>query len=270
MSQLKSKTIGCIGMGNMGTAIISGLSAKMPAENLIIHDIDPNKLDSLSAKYGVVTAESDRSLVTESNIVIIAVKPAVVSSVLMQVKDLVADSIIVSVAAGITIDSIEKVIGSSTRVIRVMPNTPALIDEGMSVLSSNKNIDDKSLSIVEEIFSEIGKVLVLPESMMDAVTGLSGSGPAYAFTFIQAMTDGGVKMGIPRDKAIILAAQTLLGSARLVLDSVEDPIALRGKVTSPGGTTIDGVHILEKAGFSGIVMDAVEAATLKSKKLGEK
>jgi len=180
------------------------------------------------------------------------------------------DTIIVSIAAGVTIAAMEQAAGGDKKLIRVMPNTPSVAGEGMSVLSPNKNIDAKALDIVENIFSQIGKVLVLSEELMDSVTGLSGSGPAYVFTFIQALTDGGVKMGIPRDKSLVLAAQTVLGSAKLVLETGEDPISLRGKVTSPGGTTIEGVHILEKKGFSGIVIDAVEAGTLKSRKLGEK
>jgi pyrroline-5-carboxylate reductase len=138
----------------------------------------------------------------------------------------------------------------------------------MSVISTAKDTDDKLLAIAGEIFSCLGRVLILPEKHMDAVTAVSGSGPAYGFTLIQGMIDGGVKSGIPRDKATILAAQTILGAAKMVLDSQDDPITLRGKVTSPGGTTIEAVHILEKAGFSGIIMDAIEAARVKSEKLG--
>jgi len=145
-----------------------------------------------------------------------------------------------------------------------------MVGEGMSVLSPNDHVDEQSLLEVEQIFAKIGRVAVLPEKLMDAVTGLSGSGPAYVFTFIQALADGGVKLGIPRDKAVMLAAQTVLGSAKYVLESGEDPSTLRGRVTSPGGTTIEGIHVLERSGFSGIVMDAVEKAAQKSQKLGER
>jgi pyrroline-5-carboxylate reductase len=138
----------------------------------------------------------------------------------------------------------------------------------MSVISPASDTDNKLLAISEEIFSYLGRVMILPEKLMDAVTAVSGSGPAYGFTLIQAMVDGGVKMGLPRDKATILAAQTILGAAKMILESKDDPITLRGKVASPGGTTIEAIHILERSGFSGILMDAIEAAKCKSEKLG--
>jgi len=262
--------IGCIGAGNMGAAIILGLASDIPAKNLMIYDIEKSRTDLLSEKYGIISSGSIQSLADNSDIIIIAVKPDTVAEVISKIKNTIKNKVIVSIAAGVTIDSIEKEAGKSCKIIRVMPNTPALTGEGMSVLSPNKNIDNTTLQKVEKIFSGIGRVLVLPEKMMNAVTGLSGSGPAYVFTFIQALTDGGVKMGIPRSKALILAAQTVMGAAKMVMETGEDPAALRSSVTSPGGTTIDGIHILERAGFSGIVIDAVEAASEKSRILGEK
>jgi pyrroline-5-carboxylate reductase len=162
----------------------------------------------------------------------------------------------------------EKLLGADKKIIRAMPNTPALIGEGMTVLSPNSSLDNESLEAVKEIFQLTGNVLVLPEKHLDAVTGLSGSGPAYVFTFIQALADGGVKMGIPRKEAELLSAQTVLGAAKMVLEGGKGPVELRNSVTSPGGTTIEGLHSLEKGGFSGLVMDAVEAATKRSKNLG--
>jgi pyrroline-5-carboxylate reductase len=178
--------------------------------------------------------------------------------------------VIISIAAGVTIGSIEAITGDKTKVIRTMPNTPAMVGEGMTVLSQNKHVDGVELATAEQIFSLLGKTAVMPEKLLNAVTAISGSGPAYGFTLIQAMADGGVKLGIPRDKAVLLAAQTLKGAAAMVLESGEDPISLRGKVTSPGGTTIAAVHVLERAGFSGIMIDAIEEASRVSEKLGEK
>jgi pyrroline-5-carboxylate reductase len=265
------KTIGCFGAGNMGGAILSRLAAGMDPGLLAVYDIDAGKAAAMSRKTGITAPTSSEDLARKSDVIIIAVKPDAVASVLGAVKGVLSsETIIVSIAAGVSIGSIEKILGGSAKIVRVMPNTPAMVGEGMSVLSPNSNIDDDSLLEVEQIFSKIGKVLVLPEKLMDAVTGLSGSGPAYVFTFIQALADGGVKLGIPRDKALVLAAQTVLGSAKYVLESGEDPTALRGKVTSPGGTTIEGIHVLERSGFAGIVMDAVEKAAQKSQRLGEK
>ena len=265
------KRIGCIGTGNMGGAIMSRLAAGADASLLSIYDIDAAKAETLSKKTGIALAKSAGALAGASDILILAVKPAMIAEVIREVKSsLSSGSVIVSIASGITITAMEKALGQTGKIVRVMPNTPSMVGEGMSVLSPNVNVDENSLLEVEQIFSKIGRVLVLPEKLMDAVTGLSGSGPAYVFTFIQAMADGGVKLGIPRDKALVLAAQTVLGSARYILESGEDPMVLRGKVTSPGGTTIEGVHVLERSGFSGIVMDAVEKAAQKSERLGEK
>jgi len=266
-----TRRIGCIGAGNMGGAILSRLAAAGDPSILSVYDIAAGKADAMVNGTGITIAKSPEDLARASEILIIAVKPDAVSTSLGAIKDAIAaDCIVVSIAAGIAIAAMEKILGPSRKIVRVMPNTPAMVGEGMSVLSPNGSVDDSSLIEVERIFSTIGRVLVLPEKLMDAVTGLSGSGPAYIFTFIQALADGGVKLGIPRDKALILAAQTVMGSARYVLESGEDPMVLRGMVTSPGGTTIEGVHVLERSGFSGIVMDAVEKAAHKSQRLGDK
>ncbi|MBN2158975.1 MAG: pyrroline-5-carboxylate reductase [Spirochaetes bacterium] len=265
------KSIGCIGAGNMGSAIVSRLAAGGDSRILTVYDIDARKAADLARAGGIAQSESLESLVRASEILIVAVKPDTVGIVLDAVRESISpDAIVVSIAAGVSIGAMEKALGPSAKIVRVMPNTPAMVGEGMSVLSHNRNVDTASLREVEGIFSQIGRVIVLPEKLMDAVTGLSGSGPAYVFTFIQALADGGVKLGIPRDKALILAAQTVLGSAKYILESGEDPMSLRGRVTSPGGTTIEGIHVLERCGFAGIVMDAVEKAAQKSQKLGEK
>lgn len=265
------KIIGCIGTGNMGSAIMLRLATGLDPALLMIYDKDTARSDTLSRGAGISVSSTPQSLASESGVVIIAVKPDAVPAVIGEIRGaLKPGAIIVSIAAGVSIAAIEVLTGSPVKIVRVMPNTPSMVGEGMSVLSPNDHVDEQSLLEVEQIFSKIGKVTVLPEKLMDAVTGLSGSGPAYVFTFIQALADGGVKLGIPRDKAIMLAAQTVLGSAKYVLESGEDPAALRGRVTSPGGTTIEGIHVLERSGFSGIVMDAVEKAAQKSQKMGER
>ena len=266
---LSEKTIGCIGTGNMGSTIISGLSSRLKKEKIVAFDANSRTLESVKLKYGVIIADNIIDLTKKCDVIILAVKPDVVSTVVNELKDVVANKIIISIAAGVTISSIEDVISPPQGIIRVMPNTPALIGKGISVLSPNKNVDDESLGQVLEMFEFLGAVMVLPEKLMDAVTAVSGCGPAYCYTLIQAMTDGGVKSGIPRDKALILSAQTIFGAAAMVLESGEEPIALRGRVTSPGGSTIEAVHTLERSGFSGIVMDAIESAKNKSEELGK-
>ncbi len=265
------KIIGCIGAGNMGAAILVRLAGSYDPKYLRAYDIDPSKTDTLLRDCSIGTEQSPESLAGNSAIIILAVKPDVVATVLESVKKNVsADKLIISIAAGVKISSLEQILGASTKIVRVMPNAPVLVGEGMSVLSPNSRVDNDSLLEAEQLFSKIGRVMVLPEKLLDAVTGLSGSGPAFAFTFIQALADGGVKLGIPRDKALLLAAQTVYGSAKYVLDGVEDPISLRNRVASPGGTTIEGIFTLERSGFAGIVMEAVEKAALKSLKLGER
>ncbi len=270
MGILDKKIIGCVGAGNMGTAILTRLSQTLNKDNIVCFDIDKAKLDSLKKDIGIRTAKTVKELSNECDIIILAVKPDIIAAVAKEIDASIKDKIIISIAAGVSINSIKENLKSSHKIIRVMPNTPALIGEGMSVLSPDADVDDESLETAKEIFKSVGMVEVLPEKLMDAVTALSGCGPAYGFTLIQAMTDGGVKMGIPRDKALTLAAQTIAGAAKMIINNKEEPIILRGRVTSPGGSTIEAVHVLEKTGFSGIVMDAIDAARTKSEKLGKK
>ncbi len=269
MSELSKLSVGIVGTGSMGGAIVTRLARSHKFKSIFCCDIDREKLKAFEKRSGVRTASSLSELCRQNDIIIIAVKPGDVPAVLAELKKDSAGRILVSIAAGVTIGTLEEMLPGGQKVVRVMPNAPALIGMGMTVLSAGTNTDEATLGTIEEIFSLIGRVLVLPERLMDAVTGLSGSGPAFVFTMIQAMTDGGVKLGLPREEALILASQTTLGAAGMILDG-GDPMALRGRVASPGGTTIEGIHIMERAGFSGIVMDAIEAATLKSKKLGEK
>ena len=267
MMKLTEMKIGVMGAGNMGGAILSRLSGKLNKDNITCFDIDRNKLESIIKNIGIRSSKSVSDLAKMSDVIIIAVKPDNVIDILKEID--VMDKIIVSIAAGISLNTINKNLKSKNKIIRIMPNTPALIGEGMSVISPDAGIDIDTENIVREIFSCMGEVMILPEKLMDAVTALSGCGPAYGFTLIQAMIDGGVKIGIPREKALILASQTILGAAKMVINSTEEPIILRGKVASPGGSTIEAIHVLEKEGFSGIIMDAIEAAKIKSEKLGK-
>jgi pyrroline-5-carboxylate reductase len=266
MAVTENLKIGFIGAGNMGRALISALLEKMPSENISVFDTDPGKLSSLPRGINIKKTEIETA--ASCDIIILAVKPFAVAQVLEKIKSVTAP-VVVSVAAGVTIAAMSRVLGEGRPVIRVMPNTPLAAGEGMSVLCASGTTPEDKLNEAAEIFRAAGRVMILPETLMDAVTGLSGSGPAFVFTFIQALTDGGVKAGIPRQAALELAAQTVLGAAKMVLHGMNDPMSLRGMVTSPGGTTIEGVHVLESAGFSGTVMSAVEAAAAKSKKIGE-
>lgn len=265
---IQKTTIGIIGLGNMGGAIGTGLSRIIDPKNIIGYDISSQAMTSLTSSLSISTASSIQELSHKSDVIIIAVKPAIVASVASELKSTTKNKLIISIAAGITLQKLSEWLGDSFRIIRCMPNMPALVGEGMTVLSTT-SADNDDIEIAQQIFGALGKVMVVSEQLMDAVTAVSGSGPAYVFTLIQAMADAGVKSGLARDSAVTLAAQTVLGSAKMVLQG-QEPIVLRGKVASPAGTTIDAIHVLEKHGFSGIIMDAIEAAFLKSRTLGGK
>ncbi len=268
MSILKGLKIGCIGTGNMGGAIISGLLKIEDGPELNICDTDKSKLTRLEKMPRVSTSASSSETTTLSDIIIVAVKPAAVPSVLSSIREEARGKTVISIAAGVKLKTLRDNLLPGTAVIRVMPNTPALISQGMSVLSAPEDIDVGTLDKAIAVFQSLGRAIVLPEHLMDAVTGVSGSGPAFVFTFIQALADGAVKCGISRNDALLLAAQTVFGSAGMVLDELQNPIMLRDMVASPAGTTIEGIHKLEISGFSGIVMDAVESAAKKSRALG--
>jgi pyrroline-5-carboxylate reductase len=262
-----SNITGVIGAGNMGGVLIRSMSAR--GSDVLAYDVDESKTRKLAETCNMFIAPSVKALVDKSSAIIVAVKPDAVPDLLREAGPLLGEGhTLISVAAGISISKIESVIGKKTVIVRAMPNIAALIGESMTVISPGENVSRTALSMAEEIFKTIGLVMTLPERLMDAVTGLSGSGPAYVYTFIQGLADAGVKQGIPRDKALTLALQTVIGSAKQILSGNDEPIAMRNRVASPGGTTIEAIHVLEKSGFSGIVMDAVEAATNKSRKLG--
>lgn len=269
---LKGKKIGFIGAGNMAEALIKGVITKriIDPKNIRASDVVTQRLNYIRETYGIRTMQDNIKLVSESDMVVLAVKPGDVYPVLDQIKGhLNSKKLLISIAAGIRLTSIEKRLKKGSRVIRVMPNTPALIMEGASALSKGTFAIDRDLECAKALFNAVGEAAIVKEQMMDAVTGLSGSGPAYVFMIIEALSDAGVKMGLSRELSEFLTLQTIIGAAKLVKESGEHPGRLKDRVASPGGTTIAGIHILEKGGLRGILMDAVEAATKRSQELGE-
>ena len=258
--------IGMIGAGNMGGAIIRGIiTAGYPKNKIMVNDIDKSKSDSLQRETGIKIAESIDEIISFSNLLILAVKPDITIKIASALKNYTG--IIISVAAGISINTIKASAGENKKIVRAMPNAPVNVKAGMTVISHTNNLSNDEIDFIKSFFSTVGETLVMDEKFMNAVTAISGSGPAYLFTFLQAMADGGVKLGIPRAESLLLASQTILGSIKIFLDKNESPITLREKITSPGGTTIEALHVLEKAGFNGIIIDAIEAAAKKSKEL---
>jgi pyrroline-5-carboxylate reductase len=257
----------------MGEALIKGIlqSGLFRKEDIIVAEPEAKRRDYLATTYAIRTEDSGLSLWPQCDIVILAIKPQIMETMLRASRDLVGDNhLLITIAAGLPLSFYSDCLGSeSRRIVRVMPNTPALVLEGASAISGNGNATTTDLEKTKAIFNAVGKALVIDETYLDAVTGLSGSGPAYVFTFVEALIDAGIKCGLPRAVAETLTLQTVIGSVRLLQESGEHPAALRAKVTSPGGTTISALHLLEKAGFTGIVMDAVEAAAKRSMELGK-
>lgn len=266
---MKAYNIGFIGAGNMASAIIRGAITKkaLNSENVFVYDIDSAKLSAMKDELHITPAGSLNDLIDRSDIVALAIKPNVMASVLEEIRDRIDGKAVVSIAAGWSADMIREKIGAEKRVLRLMPNTPLMVGEGMSVFEAPDTLEADESAFIENIFCSLGRVVHAPRKLMDAVTAVSGSGPAYVFMFIEAMADGGVLCGLPRDQAVTLAAQTVLGSAKMVLDTGRHPGALKDVVCSPGGTTIEAVKALEQRGFRGAVIDAVEQCAEKSKEL---
>ncbi len=264
--------VGFIGGGRMGEALIMGIlqAGVYSSDQIIVSEPDSARCEYLANKYAVVASGDDTAAWEKCDIVILAVKPQIMNDVLLASRGKIKNNLIISIAAGISIKFIEDIISNNQcRVIRVMPNTPALVLEAASAISSGANATEDDIQKASSIFNAVGKSVVVDEKYMDAVTGLSGSGPAYVFSFLEALIDAGLKVGLTRDVTETLVMQTVLGAVKLAIDSHEHPAQLRAMVTSPGGTTIAGLNELETAGFSGIIMNAVEAATRRSEELGK-
>ncbi|MGI6091385.1 MAG: pyrroline-5-carboxylate reductase [Veillonellaceae bacterium] len=269
---LNSKRIGFIGGGAMAEAIITGLlnSGLGKSANIMVSDISHSRLEYLSKKFSITTAYDNQQIAEQSEILFLAVKPQVLDSVITPLKSAVSQStLVLSIAAGVSIAKLEKYL-PSIPIIRVMPNTPLAVGEGMSAISLGKHASTADGEVAMQIFSASGKAVVVDESLLDAVTGLSGSGPGYGFVIIDALADAGVKVGLSRQAAIMLAAQTLLGTAKMVLETGEHPAKLRDMVASPAGTTISGIHVLEQRGVRAALIDAVIAASERSAEMGKR
>lgn len=259
-----------VGGGNMGSAIVRGVLGAnlMPPERITVVDVVPAKLEELSDRWKVRTAREARDVAGSGDLLLLCVKPQILMEVLDGIRDVVRpEQLIVSIVAGAEAASIRDRIGKNNPVIRAMPNIAATVGAAASAVSACPPATDEHLGIAQAIFGAVGEVVRVEEEQLDAVTGLSGSGPAYIYMIIEALCDGGVKMGLPRDTALRLATQTVLGAARLVKETDLHPAILRDRVTTPGGTTIAAIHQLEEKGLRTTLMRAVEAATERSREL---
>lgn len=262
--------IGFIGLGNMASAMIGGMLQKnMVTPGEIIGSCRTEETaKKIADRFGIETTTDNSTVAQAADILVLAVKPQFFPEVIAQIKDEVnADALIISIAAGKTMDYIETQFGRPLKLVRCMPNVPALVGEGITSVSRNERVSDEEMKQAMDLLSSMGKASEIPERLIDAVVGVSGSSPAYVFLFIEAMADGAVAAGMPRSQAYEFAAQAVLGSAKMVLETGKHPGELKDMVCSPGGTTIQAVKVLEEKGFRAAVMDAMEACIEKSKNL---
>ena len=264
--------VGFIGGGNMAEAFIKGLlKAALPVSDMRVTEPDEMRREHLVQAYGVEVLEESASLVEACDTIVLAVKPQIAGGVLREIAPvLTGEKLLISIAAGLSTAAIERDLDESPRVVRAMPNTPALVGEGATALCRGQYASREDLQVARKLFESVGIVQVVDESQMDAVTGLSGSGPGYIFTVIEALADGGVQEGLRKDVALSLAVQTVLGAALMAKETREHPALLRDRVCSPGGTTISAIRVLEERGLRATLMEAVSAATQRSRELGQK
>lgn len=263
-----TKKLGIIGCGNMGGAILYGAleSEVVAKENVCVYDINPAMREK-AAGWGVAVADSDEDVCNNSDIILLAVKPQNAAEALSMCGNALDGKAMMSIVAGITVERLQAMTSGTPRILRIMPNTPAMVYEGAFALCSDNNFTEEELASAKAIYEAIGIVEMIPEHLIDAVCGLSGGGPAYVAMFIEAMSDGGVKQGLPRATAYRLAAQTCLGTAKMILEKNLHPGEIKDMVTSPAGTTIEGCEKLEVGGMRGAVMECIKAATERSKAL---
>jgi pyrroline-5-carboxylate reductase len=267
---MQSKKIGIIGVGNMGEAILRGLHQKGMAKGIMASEARPDRRDYIKKTYGVEVMTDNRKLASQAQVIILAVKPQELKGVLLEIAPaLEASTLLISIAAGASLGNIASILAKEVRLVRAMPNICALALESATALAPGGGASAEDIAAAQEIFNALGRTVAIPEALMDAVTGMSGSGPAYVSLFIEALADGGVRMGLPRKDALEMAIQTVLGTARLLSEHGEHPAHLKDRVASPGGTTIAGIAALEAKGFRGAVMEAVAAATHRSKELAK-
>ena len=269
---MNTRRIAMLGAGNMAAALVRGLlaSGDVKPTQIRASDVRQDRLDELAAEHKIEVTTNNLELIDWTDLLVLAVKPQVVDRVLDEIGSRVkAETLVVSIAAGVPIQSIESRLHSGVRVVRAMPNTAAIVQAGATGIAPGAHATQADVEVARALFDAIGRTVVLDETLIDAVTGLSGSGPAYIMLMIEALADGGVKVGLHRDTALTLAAQTVYGSAKLLLETGEHPGRLKDMVTSPGGTAIAGLHTLESGGLRRTLIDAVEAATERAVELGE-
>jgi len=266
-----NKKIGFIGAGKMAGAIINGLikSEFTTKENILATEINQELADKASQLLGIKVITDNIELVKSCDVIVLSVKPFIIKDVLNQIKNYITrDKLIISIAAGIGTESMEQILQNDIPVIRVMPNTPALVNEGMSAVCKGKYATDEQINFTKELFSKTGRCIEISEKLIDAVTGISGSGPAFFYLMIEAMADGGVKLGIPKATALELAAQTAIGAAKMILETGKHPSALKDEVTTPGGCTAAGLAVMEDMGVRSALINTVEATAKSASGLG--
>lgn len=267
------KQLGFIGAGNMGSAILSGVLSRgvLSPEQVIVSAKTQATLDKLSAAYpGLTVTLDNRRVAAESDRVLLAVKPQYLGDVLMDIRTELTEKAVVSIAAGWTMDMLHKALeGTAATVLRAMPNTPVKVGEGMTAICTEHDFSEADLAFVMKIFSAVGRAVLVPERLFDGVIAVSGSSPAYLYMMLEAMGDAAVREGLPRKTAYEMAAQTMLGTAKMMLEAGEHPGVLKDAVCSPAGTTIEAVASLERHGFRGIVMDAMAACAEKSRQMAK-
>jgi pyrroline-5-carboxylate reductase len=271
MREPATRSIGFLGAGRMATALAAGWlrAGLLRVDGCRASDPSPQARQAFAAETACAVESDNRAVAAASAVVVLAVKPQSMAALLEEIRPVVKDQLIVSIAAGITLRQLAASLGENARLIRVMPNTPCLIGTSASGYSPGDHAAIEDIALVDQLLNAVGVAFRLPESLLDAVTGLSGSGPAFVYLMIEALSDGGVRVGLPRDVATALAAQTVLGAAKMVLETRTHPGVLKDMVASPGGTTIAGLHALERGGVRGALMDAVEAATRRAVELGK-
>lgn len=262
--------IGFIGCGKMGSALIQGVLAAEVCrpEQVTVHDRVAEPAEILGTESGIRVASGNKEVAEAADVIVLCVKPDDAARALSEAGGALDGKLLVSILAGTTIAALQASAGGKCRVVRVMPNTAVLVQRGASAYATGEGVTEADIALTERVFTSVGKAFHVKESLLDAVTGLSGSGPAYVYLFIEALSDGGVQSGLPRDLSTKLAVQTVAGAAEMVSRTMMHPAVLREMVTSPGGTTVAGLSALEKAGMRSGVMDAVRAATERSRQLG--
>ena len=268
---MQDKNIGFLGAGNMAGALIRALlEAHIEPSRILASDVREDRLDHLRKQYGIGVTDDNAAVVQFADVLVLAVKPQVIDQVLPVIgENLRKTTVVVSILAGVRLAALEARLPPGSRLVRTMPNTPAMVLAGATAISAGRHASKEDMQTARALFDTVGRTVTLDETLLDAATGLSGSGPAYVMLMIEALADGGVKVGLHRETALLLAAQTVYGSAKLLLDTGEHPGRLKDMVTSPGGTAIAGPHTLESGGLRRTLMDAVESATQRAAELGE-